>query len=55
MGQAMSGSQPAQAAPAQSSDDVMKTIERLHDLMQKGALTQQEFEAKKADLLKKLA
>jgi hypothetical protein len=58
MGQAMSGmGQPAQTAPAQaqSSDDVMKTIERLHDLMQKGALTQQEFEAKKADLLKKLA
>lgn len=58
MGQAMSGmNQAAQAAPAaaQSSDDVMKTIERLHDLMQKGALTQQEFEAKKADLLKKLA
>jgi membrane protease subunit (stomatin/prohibitin family) len=42
------------AAPAQSTDDVMKTIERLHDLAQKGALTQQEYEAKKADLLKKL-
>ena len=60
LGQAMGGmTQPAaaaaQQAPAQSSDDVMKTIERLHDLMQKGALTQQEFEAKKADLLKKLA
>ena len=47
------GAAPA-AAPAQSSDDVMKTIERLHDLAQKGALTQQEYEAKKADLLKKL-
>jgi len=61
LGQAMGGAaQPAAAgaggqAAGQSADDVMKTIERLHDLMQKGALTQQEFEAKKADLLKKLA
>jgi membrane protease subunit (stomatin/prohibitin family) len=60
MGQAMTGmTQPAAPqgaapAPAQSSDDVMKMIERLHDLAQKGALTQQEYEAKKADLLKKL-
>ncbi|OGA24648.1 MAG: hypothetical protein A3I02_01680 [Betaproteobacteria bacterium RIFCSPLOWO2_02_FULL_67_26] len=61
LGQAMTGmAQPAAApaaaqAPAQSADDVMKTIERLHDLAQKGAITQQEYEAKKADLLKKLA
>jgi membrane protease subunit (stomatin/prohibitin family) len=60
LGQAMSGmTHPAAApaaaqAPAQGADDVMKTIERLHDLAQKGAITQQEYEAKKADLLKKL-
>ena len=55
LGQAMGGMTHAPAAQAaQSGDDVMKTIERLHDLMQKGALTQQEFDAKKADLLKKL-
>jgi len=60
LGQAMGGgAQPAAAqvagqAPSQSSDDVMRTIERLHDLVQKGALTQQEFDSKKADLLKKL-
>ena len=61
LGQAMSGmTHPAGAAPgaaqapAPGADDVMKTIERLHELAQKGAITQQEYEAKKADLLKKL-
>ena len=34
--------------------DTLAIIERLHELAQKGAITPQEYEAKKADLLKKL-
>ncbi len=50
-------SQPQQTpAPAtkESAEDVMATLERLHGLMAKGILSSEEFEAKKADLLKKL-
>jgi len=50
-------SQPSQAsvtAPKESAEDVMATLERLHGLMTKGILSAEEFEAKKADLLKKL-
>jgi len=54
LAQSMGGAAAPAASAAPSSDDVMKTIERLHDLAQKGAITQQEYEAKKADLLKKL-
>jgi len=35
-------------------DEVMATIEKLADLKAKGVLTQDEFDAKKAELLKKL-
>jgi len=45
----------APEAPAQSAEDVMATLEKLHGLMTKGILSAQEFEAKKAELLKKLA
>ena len=50
---------PWQAAPtlptaALASDDILKTIERLAELRQKGVLTEQEFAAKKADLLARL-
>ena len=51
---------PAQAAAAAASavgvkpDDVMATLEKLGDLKAKGILTQEEFDAKKAELLKKL-
>ncbi|MEO7336971.1 MAG: SPFH domain-containing protein [Caldimonas sp.] len=38
-----------------SADDVMATIEKLADLKTKGILTQEEFDAKKVELLKKLA
>ena len=48
----------AQAAAAQSAglkpDEVMATLEKLADLKGKGILTQEEFDAKKAELLKKL-
>jgi len=47
----------AAAAPASASvsaDEVVATIEKLHGLVEKGILTAAEFEAKKAELLKKL-
>ncbi len=45
----------AAAAPAAvSADDVVATLEKLADLKTKGILTQEEFDAKKAELLKKL-
>lgn len=42
------------ASSGESNDDVFKTINQLHDLKSKGIITEQEFEAKKADLLKKI-
>ena len=42
-------------APTASVDEVIATIEKLHGLVSKGVLSQAEFDAKKADLLKKLA
>jgi membrane protease subunit (stomatin/prohibitin family) len=58
VGQAMaSAMQPATAAPAGgavSADDVVATLEKLHGLVEKGILSQAEFDAKKAELLKKL-
>ena len=45
----------AAAAPvAVKADDVMATLEKLGELKVKGILTQEEFDAKKAELLKKL-
>jgi membrane protease subunit (stomatin/prohibitin family) len=62
MGQAMaSAMQPAAGAAAAaaaaapvSADDVVATLEKLHGLVAKGILSGEEFEAKKAELLKKL-
>jgi len=51
MGQSLN---PGQAA-AVSTDEVMATLEKLHGLMTKGVISSEEFEAKKAELLKKLA
>lgn len=61
-GQLSQGLQPGQsgqvapqpAAPVKA-DDVMATLEKLGELKTKGILTQEEFDAKKAELLKKLA
>jgi membrane protease subunit (stomatin/prohibitin family) len=62
-GQLASGLQGGQQAPAAAAaaaaaairpDEVMATIEKLADLKAKGILTQDEFDAKKAELLKKL-
>ncbi len=51
--------QPAAPAAASAAaiirpDDVMATLEKLGDLKAKGILTQEEFDAKKVELLKKL-
>ncbi|MFA5242263.1 MAG: SPFH domain-containing protein [Sulfuricella sp.] len=58
MGQAMAAgmTQTAQpAAPAaQAPEDIPALLEKLHGLVSKGILSQEEFEAKKAELLKKL-
>lgn len=59
-GQLASGLQGGAAAPAAAAaatikpDEVMATLEKLGDLKAKGILTQEEFDAKKAELLKKL-
>jgi len=44
----------AAAAAGIKPDEVMATIEKLADLKAKGILTDEEFSAKKAELLKKL-
>ena len=58
VGQAMAAAtQPAAAASAGgtvSADEVVATLEKLHGLVEKGILSQAEFDAKKAELLKKL-
>ena len=41
-------------ASALKPEDIMATLEKLGDLKTKGILTQEEFDAKKAELLKKL-
>ncbi len=48
------GAGPAVAAMGIKPDEVMATIEKLADLKAKGVLTEEEFAAKKAELLKKL-
>jgi membrane protease subunit (stomatin/prohibitin family) len=57
--QGLQGGNAAQAATAAAAaavkpDDVMATLEKLGELKAKGILTQEEFDAKKAELLKKL-
>lgn len=57
MASAMTGAaQHGGPAPpaAESAADVTALIEKLHDLLTKGILTQQEFDSKKAELLKKI-
>ena len=51
-GQALTATQ--NIAPALKPEDIMATLEKLGDLKTKGILTQEEFDAKKTDLLKKL-
>jgi membrane protease subunit (stomatin/prohibitin family) len=51
LGQGLQGAQPAAGV---KPDEVMATIEKLGELKAKGILTDEEFAAKKAELLKKL-
>ncbi|WP_395334873.1 SPFH domain-containing protein [Novosphingobium sp. BL-8H] len=44
----------ASAAPASAEEDPIATIEKLHKLVTIGALSQQEFDAKKAELLSRI-
>ncbi len=57
LNQGLQGQNAAAAAAASAGvrpDDVMATLEKLGELKIKGILTQEEFDAKKAELLKKL-
>ena len=53
-GGAAAGAAPATAVVGVKPEDVMATLEKLGELKSKGILTQEEFDAKKAELLKKL-
>jgi membrane protease subunit (stomatin/prohibitin family) len=46
--------QAAKPAATESAAEVTALLEKLHDLMTKGILSKEEFEAKKAEMLKKL-
>jgi membrane protease subunit (stomatin/prohibitin family) len=48
------GAEAAAAPVGMKPEDVMATLEKLADLKGKGILTQEEFDGKKAELLKKL-
>jgi membrane protease subunit (stomatin/prohibitin family) len=50
----LQGASPSAVPAGVKPDEVMATIEKLADLKGKGILTQEEFDAKKAELLKKL-
>lgn len=56
IGQSMAGGMAAPAArtPAQPPEDPYQQIEKLHRLMTAGAITQQEFDAKKTALLARI-
>jgi membrane protease subunit (stomatin/prohibitin family) len=60
LNQGLQGQGAAAAAAASAAaagvkpEDVMATLEKLGELKTKGILTQEEFDAKKAELLKKL-
>ena len=49
------GAAPVAAAAPMKADDILATLEKLGELKAKGILTDEEFAAKKAELLKKLA
>lgn len=53
IGQAMAQSLNSNSTTT-SQTDVFATIEKLHQLFEKGVISQQEFEAKKSELLKKI-
>jgi len=59
IGQSMAGgirgaAAPVAAAPAAPGEDAYAQIEKLHKLLTIGAITQDEFDAKKAELLSRI-
>jgi membrane protease subunit (stomatin/prohibitin family) len=54
MGQQMMGTMSDAQAGGQSEEDVLATIEKLHGMKEKGILSEEEFNTKKSELLKKL-
>lgn len=56
IGQSMTGGMGAAAAPAVTApgEDAYAQIEKLHKLLTMGAITQEEFDAKKAELLSRI-
>ena len=46
--------EPATKQPSTTTSDVLGALERLGELQRKGILTEEEFAAKKADLLSRL-
>jgi membrane protease subunit (stomatin/prohibitin family) len=55
MAEALKPVRKEEKSPADANADILALIEKLHDLMTKGVLSQNEFEAKKAELLQKLS
>lgn len=54
LGSSLNKSLNDNGSSGESNDDIFKTINQLHDLKTKGILSEQEFEAKKIDLLKRI-
>jgi len=54
IGQAMAGQMAQAPGAAGGAEDPLALLDRLHELVAKGVLTQAEFEAKKAQLLDKI-
>ena len=55
MGQAISATLSGPAATAAPAEEVTVLLEKLHELKTKGILTEEEFQAKKTELLKRLS
>ncbi|MFN8005479.1 MAG: SPFH domain-containing protein [Terriglobia bacterium] len=55
MASSMAGAMQPPKAATDAAAELTALLEKLHDLMSKGVLTKEEFEAKKAELLKKLS
>lgn len=54
IGQTMAAAMGTGFGGGAGGEDVTATIEKLHDLLKKGIITQADFESKKAELLKKI-
>ncbi|MBU6454778.1 MAG: SPFH domain-containing protein [Cyanobacteria bacterium REEB67] len=55
IGQAFANAMPGHLTPSGSQEDVYAKLEKLHALVEKGVLTQDEFNTKKAELLKSIS